>query len=173
MNEFNFASFNDFLNVVQNKDIIIIILIFFVFILLIVNLFYKRKINKRFNDIPGVRINDKIFSEIKKINENLGELNMHKVRAEAFLKEVDNRFKKMKIIKYKKYNPYADMGVGGQQSFSVSILDFEGNGIILTSLYSRDRTRVLLREVEYFNPKQELTLEEKEVLEEAKKEAVR
>src|SRR3989344_455369 len=39
-----------------------------------------------------------------------------------------------------RYNPYQD--TGGDQSFSVALLDGKSDGIILTSLHSRSGTRV-------------------------------
>ncbi len=123
---------------------------------------------KRIESIPGLELNDKIFSDIKKINEQLDALSIHKINAENNFKNISKAFENVKIVRSKKYNPYADMGVGGKQSFSVAFIDGRGNGIIITSLYSRERTRVLLKEIENFEPQQELSPEEKELLNEIK-----
>lgn len=45
----------------------------------------------------------------------------------------------------KRYNPYHD--TGGDQSFSVSLLDGHGNGLVITSLHSRSGTRVFAKPV--------------------------
>lgn len=44
-----------------------------------------------------------------------------------------------------RYNPYDD--TGGDQSFSLALLDDKGNGIIVTSLHSRSGTRVFAKPV--------------------------
>ncbi len=147
---------------------IIFILIFIIFIILISNFFTRRKIIKKINQIPGLEMNEKVFADIKRINENLDILNIHKTNAEQNFKNISESFKHIKIIKSKKYNPYKEMGVGGNQSFSTAFISAKGDGVIMTSLYSRERTRVLLKKVKSFVPEQELTVEEKQVLEEVK-----
>lgn len=44
-----------------------------------------------------------------------------------------------------RFNPYAD--TGGQQSFSLAMLDGQLTGYVLTSLHSRQQTRVYLKQV--------------------------
>lgn len=145
-----------------------IILLCIVFIILIFNFFARRRITKRVNKIPGLELNDKIFTDIKNINENLNGLNLHKTNAEQNFSNISKSFEHIKVIKSKKYNPYKEMGVGGNQSFSTAFISAKGDGVIMTSLYSRERTRVILKEVNNFIPEQELTAEEKEVLEQIK-----
>ncbi len=150
------------------SDLNFILLIIILFILL-KNYFSRKKITKRINQIPGLELNDKIFTDIKNINEQMDILNLHKTNSERNFINISESFKHIKIIKSKKYNPYSEMGVGGNQSFSTAFISAAGDGVIMTSLYSRDRTRVLLKEIKKFIPEQELTAEEKEVLEEIKK----
>ena len=126
---------------------VIFILIFIIFIILVSNFFTRKKIIKKINQIPGLEINDKIFTDIKHINENLDVLNIHKTNAEQNFKNISESFKHIKIIKSKKYNPYKEMGVGGNQPFSTAFISAKGDGVIMTSLYSRERTRVLLKKV--------------------------
>ncbi len=144
---------------------IIFFLIILIFIILIYNYFSRRKILNRVNKIPGLQLNDKIFTDIKRINENIDRLNIHKHNVEQNFINIYKSFKNNKIVKFKKYNPYLEMGVGGNQSFSIAFVSGNGEGIIMTSLYSRERTRVVLKEVNNFIASQELSEEEKEVLE--------
>lgn len=44
-----------------------------------------------------------------------------------------------------RYNPYDD--TGGDQSFSVALLNSEGNGVVFTSLHARSGTRVFAKPV--------------------------
>ena len=44
-----------------------------------------------------------------------------------------------------RYNPFAD--TGSNQSFVLAILDARGDGFVLTSLHSRQQTRVFLKSV--------------------------
>lgn len=66
-------------------------------------------------------------------------------------------------ISLKRYNPYRD--TGGNQSFSLSLLNGKGDGFIITSLHSRSGTRVFAKPVK--NGKEdgfEFSEEEKEVI---------
>ncbi len=66
----------------------------------------------------------------------------------------------------KRYNPYKD--TGGDQSFSVALLDGLGNGLVVTSLHSRSGTRVFAKPVkEGKEEKFEFSDEEKETVKEA------
>lgn len=44
-----------------------------------------------------------------------------------------------------RYNPFSE--TGGNQSFVLAILDGEGNGLVMTSLHSREATRVFAKPV--------------------------
>ncbi len=146
-------------------DLTIFILLIFILLILIGNAGSRRKINRRIDNIPGVKLNDKIFTDLKDIFSRVNDLETFRTANESYLNRLNESLKKVKLVKIKKYNPYADMGVGGNQSFSLSLLDAYGNGIILTSLYSRERTRVLVKEIKNFVADQELSPEERELLE--------
>lgn len=48
-------------------------------------------------------------------------------------------------VRFMRYNPYDE--VGGDQSFSVALLDHLGDGIVVTSLHTRSGTRVFAKPV--------------------------
>ena len=57
-----------------------------------------------------------------------------------------------------RYDAYRDMG--GQQSWSIALLDAHRNGAIVTSLHARDHARVYLKELREGTPGQRLSPEE-------------
>ena len=65
-------------------------------------------------------------------------------------------------IKLSRYNPYSD--TGGDQSFSIVLLNGKDNGFILTSLHSRSSTRVYIKPVKSGSSDLELSKEERELL---------
>lgn len=75
-----------------------------------------------------------------------------------------SHFQKFEISKY---NPYAD--TGGNQSFSLVLLDGKQNGLVLTSLHSRSGTRIYIKPVEKGKAQLELSKEEQETLKKALK----
>jgi hypothetical protein len=143
------------------------ILVLIILILIIVHIFgsiNRRKLKKELANIPGYDINQKLISDIANINQKLDEFSTTHRELKFEISNLKNRTKDILDIETIKYNPYQDMGVGGKQSFSTALIDKNGNGIILTNLYSRERTRVLLKEIKEFQPTQELAPEENEVL---------
>lgn len=62
-----------------------------------------------------------------------------------------------------RFNPFRD--IGGDQSFSVALLDGDNNGIVISSLYSRDGVRVYAKSIQKgLCEKHQLTEEEKHAI---------
>lgn len=61
-----------------------------------------------------------------------------------------------------KFNPFNE--TGGEHSFSLALLDGNKNGIIITSLHTRERTRLYLKDVLKGKTKTDLSGEEKKAL---------
>jgi len=64
-----------------------------------------------------------------------------------------------------RYNPFSD--TGGDQSFAVAFLDSQNNGVVISSIHSREGTRIYAKTIEKGNSKHHLTDEEKEVIKKA------
>ena len=64
-----------------------------------------------------------------------------------------------------RYNPFED--TGGNQSFAMALLDADANGVVLTSLHSRQATRVYLRTIIAGRCDAALSAEEAEALRQA------
>jgi hypothetical protein len=69
-----------------------------------------------------------------------------------------------------RYDAYADMG--GEQSWSMAILNAERTGSIVTSLHARDHARVYLKEIVAGVPSQRLSPEEERAVAAALREPV-
>lgn len=68
-------------------------------------------------------------------------------------------------VGFMRFNPFEH--TGGDQSFAVALLDREDNGIVLSSLYTREGVRVYAKEVQKGNSRHPLSEEEQKVLEQA------
>lgn len=70
-------------------------------------------------------------------------------------------------VGYIRFNPFKD--VGGDQSFAIALLDGKKNGIVLSSLFTREGTRVYSKPVLEGKPSQRypFTEEEKHAIESA------
>lgn len=65
-----------------------------------------------------------------------------------------------------RFNPFKELG--GDHSFSLAILDGEDSGVVITSLHTRDRTRVYMKAIKNGKSDADLSEEEKKALVKAK-----
>jgi len=82
--------------------------------------------------------------------------------------EIMENKKHLQKIGFNRYNPFTD--TGGDQSFSLSLLDENGDGVVISSLHSRENTRLYAKKVEQGKViSQALSKEETQVIKEALK----
>lgn len=68
-----------------------------------------------------------------------------------------------------RFNPFKGKGFGGDQSFAVALMDVDGNGLVISSLYTHERVSTYAKPLNNFLSKYDLTDEEKKAIEEARK----
>ncbi len=100
--------------------------------------------------------------EPKDLKEVLRQFEELKKRVEKISQDSRTSVQKVGIVRY---NPFSD--VGGDQSFSVALLDGDNNGIVITSLFSRDGNRVYSKPVKNRQSEYSLSSEEKKAIEKA------
>jgi len=108
------------------------------------------------------------FEEIiSNLVRDLNNLNVKENKTEEFIKNIDARLKRsIQGIETIRYNPFPDSG--GNQSFTIAMLDENGNGVVLSSLYARERMSFFAKPIKNYKSEIELTEEEKEAIEKAK-----
>jgi len=67
-----------------------------------------------------------------------------------------------------RFNPFKGKGFGGDQSFAVALVDVNGNGLVISSLYTRERVSTYAKPINNFESAYDLTDEEIEALKIAK-----
>lgn len=67
-----------------------------------------------------------------------------------------------------RFNAFKGTGTGGNQSFAVSFIDEHGNGVVFSSLYTRERVNVYAKDLVNYQSSYELTAEEQEAIEKAR-----
>ncbi len=83
------------------------------------------------------------------------------------LEDINAKLKKsVRGLKTIRFNPFPDQG--GNQSFAIGMLNEEGDGVVISSLYSRDRMSVFAKPVVKHKSEYELSDEEKDVLAQSK-----
>lgn len=78
--------------------------------------------------------------------------------------EKQHFFQRMGFVRF---NPFSE--TGGDQSFSVSLLDAQGTGIVFTGLHTREKTRVYAKPIVNGVSKSTLSKEEQKAIEIAMK----
>lgn len=118
-----------------------------------VSKFFKNKDT----DIEGFLNN--ILAKVENLNNR--EKEMETVTKELLKKNS----RSIRGVHAMRYNPFKDQG--GNQSFSVALVDEEENGVIFSSLYSRERNSFFLKPIINGASEHELTEEERIVLKNA------
>ena len=90
--------------------------------------------------------------DIKKIFEEILRLR----------KNSQKSFQKISLIRF---NPFKD--IGGDQSFSIALLDLDNNGFVITSIYNREGNRIYAKPISNGKSEYSLSKEEKEAIQRA------
>ncbi len=125
------------------------------------------RVNKFFKKGDGQSFEGTVTGVLK----NIDSLNDFHQELSEYLKAIEIRLKRStQIALTNRYNPFKGVGEGGQQSHSTALISENGDGVILSTLATRDRVSVFAKPIKGFNSHElELTPEEKEVLESARK----
>ena len=132
-----------------------------IIILWIISIEYRLK---RFFTGTNARNLEEVMNIIGKDNALIKEVQS---QIKTNLVNIDKRLdKSIRNVKTVRFNPFVD--AGGNQSFAISFLNDEGDGVIISSLYARDRMSIFAKPINKGKSDFELTNEEKEVLEKSK-----
>jgi hypothetical protein len=74
--------------------------------------------------------------------------------------------KTIRKVETVRFNPFEDHG--SNQSFAIAFVNDEGDGVVMSSLYARDRMSIFAKPVKNNKSEFDLSAEEKEVLAKAK-----
>lgn len=115
-----------------------------------------------------------VFGRAASTGESLGaELGKRLAAAEMKLRGLEPRMEQLEDIAprsiqkvgFLRFNPFER--TGGDQSFVVALLDRDDNGIVISSLYTRDGVRVYAKEIRDGTSKHALSNEEQQALQQA------
>lgn len=102
-----------------------------------------------------------IEQAINKIEDDLKKFSSFKTGLEEYLKNVEKRLSKsVQGVETINYSAFGGLDSGGRQSFATTLLNEKGDGIIISTLHSRDRVNVFGKEISNFKPLLKLSDEE-------------
>ncbi len=104
------------------------------------------------------------------LSRDTKELQSFRAELEKYLKLAELRMRgSLQGMGVVRFNPFQGDGSGGNQSFCVALLDERHSGVVFSTLYARDRVGVYAKPIENGVSTFELTREEQDAIEKAKK----
>ncbi|PIP69136.1 hypothetical protein CO033_02195 [Candidatus Nomurabacteria bacterium CG_4_9_14_0_2_um_filter_32_10] len=143
--------------------------VFFVFIgiAILISAIWIIKTEKRLKRFFAGKKAKDLEENIFILEENISKLKSEKEVIEREIIEINKKLKKsISGLETIRFNPFPDQG--SNQSFAVGMVNEDGDGVVFSSLYSRDRMSVFAKPIKNGKSEYELTTEEKKVLEKAK-----
>ena len=137
----------------------LVIVILFIWVIWLQNKLGKLLVGKSKNLDESFAVVTKEIADLKKFRSN----------SEETFKITDSRLKKtISGVETIRFNPFKGDGSGGNQSFATAFLSEEKNGVIISSMYSRDHISVFGKPIKNLTSEHgELTAEEKEAMKKA------
>jgi ABC-type transporter Mla subunit MlaD len=115
---------------------------------------------KQARDLEDVLVN---------LGQGLKKLDVSRQEIERYLETVERRLRKsIQNVNTIRFNPFGD--AGSNQSFAIAFLNEEGDGVVISSLYSRERVRVYAKPIKNYQSEYTLSEEEHEAIRIAKHE---
>lgn len=105
-----------------------------------------------------------VFSSLR---DELEKLQISQKETEKYLETVERRLRKsIQNVGAIRFNPFAESGPN--QSFAISFLNERGDGVVISSLYSREKVSVYAKPIKNYQSEFTLSDEEKKAIETAK-----
>ena len=137
---------------------------------IILLLIWVIRLEIRIHKMLGGKGAKSLEDSVATLHHNMEKLNSFENETIKHFLNVEKRLSRsIQAVRTARFNPFKGTGDGGNQSFSTSFVSEDGDGVVISSLYSRDRISIFSKPLEKFASPFELTEEEKEVVGEAKK----
>lgn len=111
----------------------------------------------------GSNMEDSIATLVK----GMENLDKRATDVEDYIIKMDERLRRsIQKVQTVRFNPFPDQG--GNQSFTIALLDEQGNGVVISSLYSRDKVSVYAKPVVKYASEFELSTEELQAIDKSR-----
>lgn len=101
------------------------------------------------------------------LGQDITDLQEAKESMQKEVATINSKLKKsIRGLETVRFNPFPDQG--SNQSFAIGMLNEEGDGVVFSSLYSRERMSVFAKPIKNNRSEYELSEEEREALNKAK-----
>ena len=128
-------------------------------------IFYQEK---RIGNILKGKNAKNLEDSFESIDKEYKAMKTFTITMKEYLKTVEDRLQKsIQGINTVRFNAWKGNGEGGNQSFASAFISEDGNGLVLSSLQSRDRVSLFAKSIEAGKSSYELSEEEKTALNKA------
>ena len=150
----------------SNENLLIIYIVspilFILFLLILYLIFQNLKLKKRldiFFKKGEMNIEEILASHIKTLESQRGDLKKIFGEIEKLNNISTICFQRIGVVRF---NPFKD--IGGDQSFSIALLDAKNDGVVITGLYTKEGNRIFVKPIDGGQSKYLLSGEEREAI---------
>jgi hypothetical protein len=127
-----------------------------------------RRLERRYESLFSGKEEPSFAAALERLTSRFSKINARTERLVVQTEEIDRTLIRcVQGVGFIRYSAFED--TGGDQSFSLAIVDGEGDGVVLSALYGRDATRVYAKPVERWTSTRTLAEEEEQALMEARR----
>ncbi len=123
----------------------------------------KKLTSELFAGKKATSLEEFIMNQNKKLNELAFQANTAEEAIKNLSEKQKHTIQKIGLVRY---NPFEDNG--GNQSFSIALLDDHNNGVVITSMHGREHNRIYSKPVKQGKSGFQLTAEEEQAIAESK-----
>lgn len=103
------------------------------------------------------------------LSKDIENLKVFEAESMGYMRNIEGRLKRsIQAVETIRFNPFKGTGSGGNQSFATAFINEKGDGLMLSSLYSREHVSVYAKPLKKLGSEFELSAEEKSAIDAAK-----
>jgi hypothetical protein len=118
-----------------------------------------RRYDRVTRGVDGGTLQQILEKEIWRIQEATEKTDALETRYQTLAADLRRCVQRIGVVRF---NPFQD--TGGNQSFSIALLDAQGDGVVLTGMYGRNDTRFYAKPVQANGSKHDLSPEEQQAI---------
>lgn len=149
-----------------NTNIFLFVLTAFILVLIVWIVVLELRLNRLLRGSD----NKSLEGSIRHLQKQTEDFLKFKKEIEEYLKNVEVRLRQsIRGTKTIRFNPFKGTGTGGNQSFATAFMNESGDGVVISTMHTRDRVGVFSKPIKNGTSEYELTEEEHSAVKEASK----
>jgi hypothetical protein len=126
------------------------------------------RLERRYESLFSDQEEPSFAAALERMAARFSKMNTRTERLVVRLDEMDRTLMRcVQGVGFVRYSAFED--TGGDQSFSLAMVDGDGDGVVVSALYGRDATRVYAKPVESWSSSRALAAEEEQALTHARR----